>query len=398
MNLDTAIGELLGYCRAQNWVGYDPFDGLNSRLFQATPLRRSAFARLALIQGVKRSPINFRPLLRIAGQENPKGLAIFASAAVKLSRLGLAEQTMAQTMIDRLLRLRSPGFETLCWGYPFDWQNRHFMLPRHHPNIICSTFGGQALLDVFEHDHDTACLEAANSVTQFVLTKLNRTADGDRFCFSYTPLDSGQVHNANLLGAAFLARVWQHTHAEALEREALRAARFSVDRQRPDGSWVYGEAATQQWIDGFHTGYNLVALKRLHAAYGLPWLKASLDRGVRYYRDHFFAGGGIAKYYDDRIYPLDIHSTAQGIITLVELAGTVPDAIPLAETLLDWANSKMRSSAGYYYYQKHRYWTIRIPYMRWAQAWMLLAMAYLAEAKAKADRDPSAVCSGPSGS
>src|SRR5688500_10544091 len=36
-----------GWSRARGFAGHDPFDALNSRVFQATPFRRSRLARLA---------------------------------------------------------------------------------------------------------------------------------------------------------------------------------------------------------------------------------------------------------------------------------------------------------------------------------------------------------------
>ena len=43
------------YCEAEGFKGWDPYDGLNSRIFRAIPLaKRSALCRLAVIQGFKR--------------------------------------------------------------------------------------------------------------------------------------------------------------------------------------------------------------------------------------------------------------------------------------------------------------------------------------------------------
>src|SRR5581483_9721110 len=49
-NLIKAHRDLWKYCRAEGLAGYDPYDGLNSRLFQATPLKNSRAARLAWTQ------------------------------------------------------------------------------------------------------------------------------------------------------------------------------------------------------------------------------------------------------------------------------------------------------------------------------------------------------------
>ena len=90
VDLTTAHRDLWQWCRAQSFAGYDPYDALNSRLFQATPFKHSRLARLAWTQFHKRSPINFRPLVRIPRERNSKGIALFALAA-------LAEYRRSQT-------------------------------------------------------------------------------------------------------------------------------------------------------------------------------------------------------------------------------------------------------------------------------------------------------------
>ena len=64
---------LLDYCKRNNWAGYDPYDALNSRLFNATPFRHSKLCRLASTQVLKRLPFNLRPLLLIKQRAEPQG-------------------------------------------------------------------------------------------------------------------------------------------------------------------------------------------------------------------------------------------------------------------------------------------------------------------------------------
>jgi hypothetical protein len=88
---------------------------------------------------------------------------------------------------------------------------------------------------------------------------------------------------------------------------------------------------------------------------------------------------GVAKYYHDRTHPIDIHAVAQSIITLVELRDLRDDNFSLAQNVFQWAFDDMRDPTGCYYFQKCRLITNRNLYMRWSQAWMLLAVAILAE-------------------
>src|ERR1700675_1930671 len=80
--LTVVHDQLWRWCRERDFAGFDPFDALNSTLFQATPARNSRFFRLAWTQAFKRSPISFRKLALVPPQQNPKGLALFALAAL----------------------------------------------------------------------------------------------------------------------------------------------------------------------------------------------------------------------------------------------------------------------------------------------------------------------------
>ena len=43
--------------------------------------------------------------------------------------------------------------------------------------------------------------------------------------------------------------------------------------------------------------------------------------------------------------------------------------------------SNLRDGRGFFYYQRRRFYTVRTPYMRWTQGWMLYALARLLEEK-----------------
>ncbi|MDL1976240.1 MAG: hypothetical protein LWX55_16005 [Deltaproteobacteria bacterium] len=381
--LKETIIKLLAYCRQNNWSGYDPYDALNSRVFAALPFLQNRICRLVFTQVMKRSPVNLRPLFLVPKEQNPKGLALFASALLKLSNLGLVDGDAALPLLNRLIDLRSPEKPYYCWGYNFDWQTRTYLVPKYEPNIICTTFAGNALLDAYEKYGDNNYLQMVLSAGQFILKGLNITEHSDGICFSYTPLDRGQVHNANLLGAAFLARLYSITNEKQFFDYGLSGVRFSVSRQDDDGSWPYGEGHEQRWIDNFHTGYNLVALKKFSQYTGNGDFANNIHRGFQFFRQHFFTDDSLAKYYHDRIYPIDIHSIAQSIITMVELNELGKSNIDLSVSLFRWAIRHMQSKEGYFYYQKGKFIENRMSYMRWSQAWMLYALAILGSVPAQ---------------
>jgi hypothetical protein len=155
--------------------------------------------------------------------------------------------------------------------------------------------------------------------------------------------------------------------------QARQAVQFSARAQGADGNWPYGEADNQRWVDSFHTGYNLVALKLFQENTADGAFQSHLERGWDYYRRQFFLDDGAPKYYNDAVYPLDIHSAAQGIITFAEVG---MDRVG-AERIARWTLDHLWSERGYFCFQKTRLWTNRIPYARWSGAWMLLSLAKL---------------------
>src|SRR6476646_6968808 len=111
------------------YAGWDPFDGLTSRVFRATGLVAVPLARLAWIQLVKRSPVNFRRAALIPELRNPKTLGLVLSARTR--RHGAAPKDghlEAARPLVKLLAASRAG-QTPGWGYPFPWQNRKFYLP-----------------------------------------------------------------------------------------------------------------------------------------------------------------------------------------------------------------------------------------------------------------------------
>jgi hypothetical protein len=232
------------------------------------------------------------------------------------------------------------------------------------------------MLDWYRATGSPRALEIAESSCRFLQDRLSRTtADRNRVFFSYTPLDGSRVHNVNLLVAELLARlaaVRGHSENQGTIEAAVES---TIARQRKDGSWQYGEAPDQTWIDSFHTGFVLVSLKHLIEDLGRSDWRENLVRGYEFYRERFFLADGTPGYYHDRLYPVDVHSAAQAVVTFSEMTDLMPNAKVLASRSARWAITNLQDRAGHFYFQRHRFYTIRIPYIRWAQTWMLYALS-----------------------
>jgi len=385
--IKQAFDDLFQWCRRHDFAGHDPFDALNSRVFQATPFRNSPTARLLWTQTLKRSPINLRLLARVPPQQNAKGIALFTLAALaeyRRTRSPEAEQ-QTRTLLEQLVKLRIQTARGVAWGYNFDWQSRVFFAPRGTPTIVPTAFAARALNEAAEAFGDDAYLELVHGVCEFIVHELPRSVENQtEVCFGYTPAAATKIFNASLLAAETLARTGGDATYSAL---AEKAARYVVNKQQPDGSWFYGADAGQSWIDNFHTAYLLSSLKAIIDAgesAHTDEFELALKRGYEYWRKSFFLADGGAKYYHDTLYPIDAHAAAAAIVSLLDLIDLDPDALTLAERIASWSIQNLRDRQGFFYYQRRRFYTVRTPFMRWTQAWMLYALGRLLEAHAKA--------------
>ncbi len=383
---DAILRKLLEYCRKNDWKGYDPYDALNSRIFEVLPFLDYRIPRLALTQFLKRSPVNLRPMLFVPKTENPKAIALFLMTLLKLASLGqgVVDADLISVMIEKLTGSRSKGSSYWCWGYNFPWQTRAKLVPRGAPNLVCTVFVADALLDAYAFSHDLRYLGMAVGAAEYLVNDLFWTGEDDLACFAY-PLPSSRspVHNANFLAAGLLCRIDKYRGESGFRETALRAARYSTAMQHKDGSWNYGEAAKQRWVDNFHTGYNLCALRSIAKNAGVSEFDSNIHRGFKFYRDHFFGPGSAPKYFHDRAYPIDIHSVAQSMITLLEFEDLDEGGFRLACSVYEWAMRNMWDERGYFRYQITSLYRNNIPYMRWSQAWMLFAISILLEHRSR---------------
>lgn len=370
---------LKAYCEKEKFKGWDPYDGLNSKIFRATPLKEWRFGRLAWIQLFKRNPINFRKALLVPKGYNAKGVGLFLYGYSKLyalskrgsTQFGPTSELLANIHFlgDLVIGLRSKGYHGSCWGYNFDWQNRVFFQPSNTPTVVATSFVANALFEAYEVTKKQQYLDVALDAAQFILHDLNRTEFTDSIIFSYSPLDKSRVYNASLLGARLLARCYSYSQTEDFKILADKAVKAIVDRQREDGGWIYGEAKVQDWIDNFHTGFNLECIHDYMKYTGDDQYRKSFEKGFSYYLRNFFLADGTPKYFHNKVFPVDIHSSAQ-LVTTLSISGKLVDNKALVDKVLLWTIENMQHSKGYFFYQLKPFISSKIPYMRWAQAWM----------------------------
>ena len=359
-----------------NYEAYEPFDGLSSPLRPLTC--RIELLERFLQQGVRQCPVNIRPLVGVKPLPSTKGRGYMAAGYLRMFALTADHQYRDKAVqnLEWLIEHKSPKFDEYSWANHFDYTSRGGHYGKHESIIVWTSLIGQAFLDAFECLGDARYLEVAESACRWILA-LPREDTPTGTCISYHNLGQNSVHNASMLGAAFLARTWRHSKQPEFLALADAAMQYSCTRQHPDGAWWYGESPKYQWIDNFHTGYNLDSLKCYVDNSGNDAYAGTLKRGFEYYAKTFFEDSGRPRYYHNRAQPIDIQCASQAVETLAMFSRGYGFALPLAVRVATWTIEHMQDASGYFYYRRYPLLTDKTPMLHWGQATMYAALSLL---------------------
>ena len=232
-------------------------------------------------------------------------------------------------------------------------------------------------MTIMKKTRDKEYYDYAENSSQYILDQLKLYENKKILCFSYIPGSNVIVHNVNMLGACFLARIYSYNNNYELFEKSKKAMYFSMKDLSNNFMWKYGKESHHSFIDNFHTGFNLVALKKWMDFTGDTLWRKELKNAYNRWISSFWLENGIPKYYINSVFPIDIHCCAQGIITHYNLSEYNTKSNEWIKKIAYWAIKNMQDKKGYFYYQITRLYKNRIPYIRWSQAWMFYSLALL---------------------
>ena len=377
--------KLKSYIENHNYSGYDPYDALNSKKIHSI---KNRYFQLILTQLFVYSPINLRKQFHIKEEKNPKALALILSSYCNAYKAELITKDefnkKTKKIIHDLLQLRSQDYTHYCWGFNFPWQDLNRYSPKWLPTIVISSYVGHAFIDFYDITKKQEYLNIAKSIANFILKDLNQTETKNGICFSYTPIDTLTVYNANSLGASLLTRLSQYTKNKELILTSKKAMDFTIYHQKNNGSWAYStnlkNGKERNQID-FHQGFildSIIDFIKNNKTQSDPY-QTSLQQGINFYFNQQFEQNGQSKWRLPLRNPVDIHLQAQGIITFTKMYNLTKEKkyLKLAKKISIWTIKHMQDKEGHFYYQKWPFYTNKISYMRWNQSWMILALSLL---------------------
>lgn len=374
----SSITKLEKWIEDHGYKGYDPADGLTSYL------RPLTFGNLLLDrilqQIIWKFPINLRPLLGVKPLESNIGRGYMAWGYLMMLKHTGDEiyKKKAIACLEWLMKNRAPGFEHYCWGKMFDFASRGGRLGKFEPITVWTSLIGLAFLDAYEITWDVRYIQVAESVCQWIVERPRNQTDTGH-CINYTAFGPGDftVHNQSMLAAAMLARTAKITGNTQYKEIAKGAVMYTCTRQLPDGSWYYGEDAKYHWIDNFHTGYNLDALKCYIENTGDDKYAEQLKKGFEFFKSNFFEPSGRPKYFHNRTYPIDSQCCSQAIETLSNFSEYDSSSLKHAIRVAKWTIENMQDKDGHFYFMKYPKMTLKAPMIHWAQATTYKALSLL---------------------
>ena len=177
--IHDSILRLFGWLEKNDYRGYDTFDGLNARLVRPLTFENKLL-RTVLLQGVRRFPLNLRPLLGVDKGHSTKGMGFLARGFIRLHQATgdpvWAEK--AEFALQWLMDHRLPGYSGDCWGNHFDYQSRSSFIAKGVPTVVWTSLIGHAFLDGYEHFRKDEYLQIAVSICEHIVRDLRTYPEG----------------------------------------------------------------------------------------------------------------------------------------------------------------------------------------------------------------------------
>jgi hypothetical protein len=382
-----SIHSLFDWVKKEDYCGWDPYDALHSHLTTKMCMG-NPYLEILLTQINRISPINMRPFLKIEKGIDLKGSALFARAFSEMYKMTKEEEYHVE--LNRVLYfIRNESlknrYSNECWAsHYFRYRGADkSQLTQISPDIIGTSQSIIALVEGYKITNDEYIKNTAINAWNFVLNNFIHF-NQDKVFIKYDLAENNRmVINASAQGLEagnYILTIWDNEETKYI---CQKLADSLVSAQEIDGSWkysVYSSGKVRNQLD-FHQGFILDALlEYLPNADDKAEILCCIDKGIRFYREKMFLNDGRSYYRYPMKYPVEIHNQAQGIITFSKYGALCPQYLEFAQKIAQWTINKMQDISGYFYYQKWPLIINKIPYMRWNQAWMMLALSvYLKE-------------------
>jgi len=196
-----------------------------------------------------------------------------------------------------------------------------------------------------------------------------------------------EVYNINALAGGICCEVGATVGDASVSDLGFRMLNWVADGQQTDGSWEYfskGSGGGVSSIDHFHTAMTLHGLlDGLQVMEERKW-QSAVNLGLEFYLSRMFDKNGRPKYFHSKTFPIDIMSSAEGILLLSKVkqdqllwinSSLRQAALEKLDGLVLWSCSNLQTGKGDFYYRIYPLGKLSLGSIRWGQGAMLKALA-----------------------
>ena len=210
--------------------------------------------------------------------------------------------------------------------------------------------------------------------------------DDDKLCFSYTPIDDFQVHNANLFVAEFLIKVGLELKNDSFVDLGRKATNFSISEIKNNGSLCYWSNSQKQKYnnnicsqDIYHSGFEIRMLQSIGELLNDEKILQKSSNYYDFFLNNYFTEN-IPRNFHNSPHFIEIHGCAEAVLCKSIFTKNWDDDKHGLRDTLNWVIKNFQTPGGFFIYgfkyskilRKTK--KIPIPYMRWGQAWMMKSL------------------------
>jgi len=386
-----SFNSLYSWVKRERYLGWDPYDGLSGEISRKFADKK--LLNIVMIQLNLYSPINLRPILKIEKNRANKSSALFSRAylhmykTTKDSNFKIEAGRLLKELANKNLLKGKKQFA--CSSYYFEYIAPKHRLAPEIPDIICITEAIKSFTLAYETLKKKRYLvNSKRAVTTLIDELLCDDNKQGVVYFKYTPYEEDRiVFDVSALALDSISKFLRHSPDKELIGIGSEVLSSLLKYQANNGTWpfsYYIPKNSYYWQIDYHQGFIIDGLVSF-----LPYVQKRLRQrtlraiklAVEFYRHKQFNPDGWSYYRYPIKYPINIHNQAQGVITFTKLyhAFNTPKHLDFARKIATWTIKNMQDPTGYFYSHLWPGLTNKIPYMRWAQAWMMLALAILLE-------------------
>ncbi|OFY66709.1 MAG: hypothetical protein A3H98_10515 [Bacteroidetes bacterium RIFCSPLOWO2_02_FULL_36_8] len=288
----------------------------------------------------------------------------------------------ASHFLNILEKIRCPGYQNYCWGYPFNWETRNGTIFTGTPLITVTPYVYEAFLSVYQLDKNDKWLKIMRSIAEHTIHDIKDFAiSSDASTCSYTPFDKGGVINASAYRAFLLTSASVHLAEEKYWNIGERNLNFVLNSQQPNGSWYYAIDGVRDFVDHFHTCFVLKALTKIEQLTGHGGCQEAIEKGVRYYISNLFDEDGLPKPFSKAprltVYKNELYDYAECVNVCVLLEDRFPELEGILITVLQDILARWHKKDGSFRSRKLHFGWDNVPMHRWAQSQLFRSLCFL---------------------